>query len=681
MTKNISFCIICFLVAMACSTGAHAQNPNDDDEINPQTGLPSSTAFDSKGRPIRKDTANQKLQHRDPLADSITISYHYFDSTKTYKLDSSINDFFTRYPVPWTNTDLGNFGNATRSLFFSPYMKSGWDAGFHAYDQYKYTLENTKLYSSTRPYTEMGYMLGSKSEQMIDIRHTQNRKSNVNFGFDYRLINSPGTFKGQNTSHNNIRINLAYQSKNKRYSNNLIYITNKIRSSENGGIQDDTKLSGLTFNDPFGIPTRLGNASSFSRNFFSTAINTGTAYNETVILLRQNYDLGQKDSLVTDSVTYKLFYPRIRFQYRLEYRKQDYTFQDFYPVDSLYKSFYNYIPHGDTLTFKDSWQNLTNDFSVISFPQKNNLNQFLKAGAGYELVAGGYSPYNKKYSNIYFAGEYRNRTRNQKWDVVASGKFYSAGSYAGDYEAYISLSRLLDKNKGALQLGFQNVNRSPSAIFTKGLTAFPVQTDGGFNKENISRAFAAINLSSLGLSLTGEYYIVSNYIYFDNFFTAKQESTLFNVIHIGAEKKIKLARHWNWYIDLHVQQAAGNPPVNLPLILTRNRFAFEGNFFKNLFLSTGLEVRYYTSYHADNYSPLNGQFFLQNDFTTANNSPDVNAFLHFRIKSFKGFVRIENLNTINSKDKYRFTNPNFNAPHFPQRAMWFHLGIWWNFVN
>lgn len=679
MAKNFLVYILSMALVFVGITKAGAQ-VNDNGGYNNSNS--SGSPLNSRLRPTAKtDSANNKLQHRDALADSITISYHFFDSTKTYKLDSTVNDFYSRYPVPWYYTDLGNFGNATRSMIFTPFMKAGWDAGFHSYDQYRYTIENTKLYTTTRPYTEMGYMLGSKSEQMINITHTQNRKSNINFGFDYRLINAPGAFKNQNTSHNNIRLNVAFISPNKRYAGNVIYISNKLRSAENGGIQDDSKLSGLSFNDPYGIPTRLGNASSFSRNFFSTLIKTGTAYDETILLFRHNYDLGQKDSLVTDSVTYKLFYPRLRFQHTMEFRKLNYVFQDYYPVDSLYSKYYQYNRLTDTISFRDSWKTLTNDFSIISFPQKNNLNQFFKAGAGYEMIAGGYNPYNTTYNNFYVAAEYRNRTRNKKWDVAASGKFYSAGSYAGDYEALLILERLLDKNKGGLRLGFQNVNRSESAIFSPGETSFPVQPSGNIGKQNIARAFANINLASLKVNLTGDYYIVSNYIYLDNYFTAQQQSALFNVLHIGAEKQIKLSKHWNWYIDAHVQQKTGDAPVNLPFLLTRNRFAFEGNFFTNLFMSTGFEVRYHTAYKADNYSPLNGQFFLQNDFSTANNTPDVNAFLHIRIKSFKGFLRVENINTLNRNDKYRFTNNNFEAPHFPQRSMWLHIGIWWNFVN
>ena len=129
------------------------------------------------------------------------------------------------------------------------------------------------------------------------------------------------------------------------------------------------------------------------------------------------------------------------------------------------------------------------------------------------MIAGGYYPYKTKYNNVYLTGEYRNRTRNKKWDIVLSGKLYSAGDYAGDYEAYGSLERNFSKNNGNLLLGFENVNRSQSAIFSgnNSITSFPVLTDGqNFNKENISKAFAAINFSKLGIGLVGDYYIVSN---------------------------------------------------------------------------------------------------------------------------------------------------------------------------
>jgi hypothetical protein len=101
MLKRLFPYIICFFVAITACISAHAQ-----DDIPTQR-------FDNRGKPLnpaRQDSTASKLQHRDAYADSITISYHYFDSTKTLKLDSSISDFYLRYPVSYNNTDLGNLG-------------------------------------------------------------------------------------------------------------------------------------------------------------------------------------------------------------------------------------------------------------------------------------------------------------------------------------------------------------------------------------------------------------------------------------------------------------------------------------------------------------------------------------------------------------------------------------------
>jgi hypothetical protein len=163
-------------------------------------------------------------------------------------------------------------------------------------------------------------------------------------------------------------------------------------------------------------------------------------------------------------------------------------------------------------------------------------------------------------------------------------------------------------------------------------------------------------------------------------YTPTQSSSLFNVLDIGAQKILHLAKHWNWYLEGNVQQVTGNAPINLPLVLARSRFAYEGNFFKNLFLSTGFEIRYNTPYKADDYSPLTGQFVFQ-DTITISNRPDINAYLNFRIKSFKGFIRLENLNTIDFGNGFAFTKYNYYAPGYPGRKLWLRLGIWWGFVN
>ena len=195
--------------------------------------------------------ATDSLQKRDQNADSITIFYKLYNSNEALKLDSSINDFFVHYPLPYTTYNLGNLGTATKSYLFEPLQKGGFDAGFHAYDRYFYTLEGTPFYQTTRPYTEFGYLLGGKGEQLIEIKHTQNNKQQLNFSFDYRFSNSPGNVKNQNANLNNMRITAHYQSKRKQYESYWVMLNNKAASSENGGLVKASKLDSLSLNNPY----------------------------------------------------------------------------------------------------------------------------------------------------------------------------------------------------------------------------------------------------------------------------------------------------------------------------------------------------------------------------------------------------------------------------------------------
>ncbi len=660
-----------------------SQNSNFNNQSSSQSGSQTGVTYDSQGRPIKKNKQDS-LQHRDRFADSITIYYRYFDSTRTRSLDSSINDYDKKGVLPYTYDNLGNLGTAARSLLFNPILKAGWDAGFHQYDAYNFTLENTRFFQTTRPYTELGYTLGSKAEQIIGFTHTQNKKSNFNFSIEYKFINAPGIYRNQNSSHSNLRLTTHYQSPNKRYECFFIYLSNKSASSENGGLTDVNQLDSLAgnLNNPAQLNTPLGNPAIISPDPFNTSVTTGNIYKETNFLYRYQYDFGTKDSIVTDTSVIKLFYPRLRVQHTLQYATNDYNFFDNNVIDSLYATYYNYTTTADTISFHDRWVRLSNEFSIISFPDKNNQSQYAKVGAiiqNMKLTADNNTDSaTHNFYDISIVGEYRNRTRNKLWDVIANGQLYLGGMNAGDYQAYVSLKRVLSKRLGSLQVGFQNVNRTPSFIYNSE-TSFPVAQHGAFGKENTSHVFAVYDNPKAGIRLSGDYYLVNNYAYSDSFFKVNQDVSLFNVLHLYGEKKIKLSKYFNYYLEVHLQQTTSNPPVNIPQLITRQRIAFEGNFYTNLYLSTGFEVRYMSNYKAPNYSPFTGQFFYQDNYTF-NNRPDINFFFHFRIKSFKAFARAENLNTLNTSN-FSFTHYNFKLQNYPGTGLWMRVGIFWNFVN
>jgi hypothetical protein len=621
------------------------------------------------------------LVHRTGLEDSASIIYRFMDEERFYFQDSSVHDFTKRWPVPWSHIFLGNTGSASRSLLFSPLMQGGWDHGFHAFELYHNDARQSRFYNVTRPFSELSYILGSKAEQNIGIFHTQNIRYNWNFSFDYRMTNAPGIFKNQKNSHNRYLLNSWYKSKNNRYHLFFATTLSKTGASENGGIQNVKLISDIpTYSDRIGIPTNLGGEQFESRSLLSNIINTGNIYRKREFILSNSYDFGRKDSVKTDTAYQPIFIAKWRLQYNFHYQDYDFRFEDKKVDPEGYSRLYGLINLQDQFLIRDKWELKHHEFSVLHFPEQMNLNHRLKTAIIYQQIDGDFGDSIVMMNNIALSGDYRNRTKNGNWDFQLKGKFFAGGYHSGDYQAEINLTRFLGKNKNLLTLSFANVNRTPSFIHNN-LSNFKLFNRGlsNFNKENHSVISGKYQIPRLKMDLSLRYYIMSNYVYFSDIKKSSQDATVFNVAMLGASRKFRLNKSWSWYIDLIFQQATANAPVNLPLITARNRLAYEGVYFRNLTLSAGIESRYVSSFYADGYSPLLGQFYLQQD-TLISNRPDITAYLHFRIRSSYVFIRAENLNAVQFSP-FGFFQNNFAAPSYPMPGLFLRFGIYWGFVN
>jgi hypothetical protein len=332
-------------------------------------------------------------------------------------------------------------------------------------------------------------------------------------------------------------------------------------------------------------------------------------------------------------------------------------------------------------TVQEKWSVVSNDFSLLQFPDTKNAAEFLLAGIRVENIKGEFfrdsSSQTKAFYNLVVHGEYRNKTRNKLWDVLAKGELYLNGLNSGDYSMYATIGRYLNKKLGDVRLYFTNVNRTPSFIYDN-LSTFNFKNSSITKKENII-SFGA-DATNPYINLGFKNHLITNLAYFSDYHRTAQSSKVINLLQLFASKKIKLSKRWNWYTDVVLQQTDGSAPVKVPLLFTRNRLAYEGVFYKNLVLSTGIEARYYTAYEAYNYTPVMGQFMPQDTFKLKNR-PDIAAFFHFRIKSFTAYIRAENLNTVSFLNGFGFTNNNFAAPHYVTPGMMIRFGIWWNFVN
>lgn len=678
--KIIAFSFACVLYSFATDAQIRSIKPNKTtiiDDSKPNINLPNSGNTVQSNNSV-KDTLG--FEHRDDSKDSVSISFVLLDSISRHHLDSSIDDFDHYYSAPSNYVVLGNNGAASRPIIFKPITTSGFDNGFHSFDVYKLDFSQSRFYNTTKPFTAINYQLASGKEQMIKVLHTQNPRPNLNVGFDYKLITAPGYFVTQNTNHNAYRIFSKYSGQRKRYNAQLIWLGNTIRCSENGGVQNANDLLDPNRKDRFSVPVNMGSNAAFNNNPFVTAVKTGNQYRDFGMLIRQSYDFGKRDSVaIDDSTMAYLYYPKMRVQYTFRTEKNRFLFSDIAADSSLYSKWYNInLPAAtDTLSFLENWKNTQHELSFIQYPDTKNLSQFLQFGVNYQQLFGKINNSELLFHNFSINGEYRNRTKNKKWDMLLNTHFYVNGFNAGDYDMSAYLFRSLHSNKSNVSVYFKNISRTPSFIFDT-RSSFNLGKNESYQKEQTLLLGATLNNSICYLGITN--YILTNYTYFKNYFQHDQYQKTIGLMQINASKNIHFSKKWVLRSELTIQKTDDRSPIRVPLVYTRNRLAFEGHYFKNLDISTGLDVRYYSSYKAYGYSPVVGQFFVQ-DSVAIKNLPDISLYTHFRIRSFAGYLRAENLNTAYFNNGFNWVNNNFAAPLYPTQGFMFRFGIQWWFVN
>ncbi len=613
--------------------------------------------------------------------DTLTLRYRFLDEPTDFTIDSTIADFSLNYlGFPSTYMTLGNNGNAARNLVFTPRMVPGFDPGFHAYDIYAFNHQNAKFYNTNRPFSELWYLIGAKQEQMINLQHTQNRGEKFNFSFQYRKVNSPGFFQNQATNHDTYNVTANYNSQDKRYHLYLSYYLNKINGGENGGVMDPADLNDPDNKDRRLVPVRLGGNNPSLGGLLNTNIPTKSYNQDASILVRQQYDWGHGDTVhVNDTTQYYKFDPVFRVEHTLTYTENTYRFQDAAPDSLYYRLFYDLtvpLNNPDTLRTRHRWRVFSNDISLMQFPMRGNQAHFIRVGAAFEIIKGQFQASELKeesFTNLRLHGEYRNKTRNQRWDLQAKGELYPIGENAGDFSVYGRLSRYLNETLGNVSLMANNVNREPSYVYRYfGTRNGKEWLNNDLSKENITQVQLRADNKKLKYNLSANYYLYTNYTYFKSFTESAQNSGVFNLLQLVAYKRFDV-RSFTFDGDVAFQQLAGTAPLQLPTVWARLRVAYTAKLFKNLNLYTGLEGKYNTPYYADDYSPVLGQFFYQN-MQQITNKPDVAAFIHFRIKSLSAYVRGENLNTL-------VWDNNYVSSLYPANNFGIRVGLRWWFVN
>jgi hypothetical protein len=126
------------------------------------------------------------------------------------------------------------------------------------------------------------------------------------------------------------------------------------------------------------------------------------------------------------------------------------------------------------------------------------------------------------------------------------------------------------------------------------------------------------------------------------------------------------------------QKSSEQSILPLPELSAYGNLYLQAGLVKNVLqVSLGADVRYFTKYNAPDYSPVIGQFYLQNPENTVavGGCPMVNVYANLHWKRTRIFVMMYNVNQNSGNSRY------FLAPHYPISPRILKLGISWNFFD
>lgn len=639
-----------------------------------QPGSPLSLPGDKK----KDDSlAFNKSNTDDWTTSNARISYKLLNSDKERHIDTSIHTFHRkRFSQPW-NVNLGNFGTPARSLYFTPETRLGPTLGYHVFDIYRYDMDSLQYFNTNIPYSTFTFNLGSKLEQFVSVMHTQNIKPNWNFAAEYHKVNSPGYYQLQRSNHDNAYLTTNYQSINRRYKLYAGIVYNKEQQDENGGIVSDTFLTNSNFNDRRTIDVRF-----FDPNYGQTSTIPRSPitnhYRDYGVLLKHSYTWGSTDTLFNEDSTNMSMEVTPRFSISHEFRlsNEQHTYKDLRPDSLRYIQFFSnsFLGGGDDSLFSRQRRRMIDNTVLLNgfFGQRSKQVQF-SAGTGLQLDKfGTYFLEGAVFSNItsnYLVGQIKKEAYEAgQWFYQADAKFYVAGAATGNSLISLVAGRELKNDIATISAGIsQNINNAPYNY-----TLYISQYDtiaASFNKESITSVFASIHSNRFKFNLTARNKLINNYIYLNATQLPDQYASTFSLLQVSLQKQFS----WKGVVldnEIVYQQKTTGAPINVPQFMGRHQLSYERGVFKNaLKIAVGAQIRYHNPYKPAGYSPFFNRYYYQDSFQVIN-EPVLAGFFNFRIKQFRAFVMVDQLQQIYAR--------NFiSAEGYPAQNTMIRFGFTW----
>lgn len=349
---------------------------------------------------------------------------------------------------------------------------------------------------------------------------------------------------------------------------------------------------------------------------------------------------------------------------------------------------------GDSIYDKTKHYSLKN---TVGIAMLEGFNKWAKAGlkifATSELryfalpaLNGGTTSYNEHNMSI---GAQISKTEGRTLHYSALAESWVTGEDAGqiklDLNADLNFKLFGDTVQLAANTYFYRLNPT---FFYRHYHSQHLWWDNGLSKEIRSRIEGIFRLNKTRTALRISFDNMKNYTYFaqkytvtesygraDNTVSVRQNAGGISLLTMQLNQDLSLGPI-NWENSVTYQKSSNDDILAVPALNVYTNLYVKFKIAKVLSVDLGADVRYFTKYKGQDYSPALGQYTIQ-DNGEANvkigNYPIVNIYANMKLKHARFFLMMGHVNAGNGEY--------FLTPHYPINSRVLRFGVSWNFFN
>ncbi len=642
-----------------------------ENPLPPAKKLDESSLLEVKVNQKNKTPSTPEITIKDYKIISFARDTTFLDTTltiqKEYKYNYLKRDDFELMPFANVGQPYNKLGvDFERNTL---YPSLGAKAKHYNYLE----VEDVDYYNVATPMTDLFFKTTFEEGQLLDASLAFNTSRRLNFSISYKGFRSLGKYQFNESESGNFRTTTNYETKNKRYNLRAHIAAQNIETQENGGLSNKEE--------------QFNSANPDFRNRIKVDVLFNDAENRILgkrYFLDHQYKLirKQKDSSRVEKTS-------LAIGHQFNYETKFYQF-----TQGAQNSYFGaaFLPSiADRARLKTAYNQLSADFynATLGALQGNiSIYDYVYFFNSKLITADGAEIQNRlKGQEIALGANYRKQIGG--FLVNGDVKYNVSGDLSGSIIDASASYELNDKNR--VKFTFHSSSRMPDfnfLLYQSEYENYNWQNTSTFEKENINSLQFELTSKIWG-ELSAKYTTINNYSYFTSdpsqelvegaeqaFIKPFQENNSINHLKVKYNKEFRVGRFALNNTLMYQNVTQGSPVLNVPQFVTRNTLYFSSNVFKKaMYLQTGVTFKYFTSYNADSYNPLLGEFYVQNA-EELGGYPILDFFINARVQQTRIYLKAEHFNS-----GFGATNDFYAAPDYPYRDFVIRFGLVWNFFS